>query len=108
MATEVVPESSAFAYDRDAPLDIREGGAEQLQRATVHDLSFANPAATRVSAYLVQPDSVSICPAILFLHWGQGNRATFLTEALAYAEVGVESLLIDESRMSHFIVPNFT
>jgi dienelactone hydrolase len=106
MATEIVPEPSAFSYDRDAPLDIREAGSERLERATVHDLSFANPAATRVSAYLVQPDSLSICPAVLFLHWGQGDRATFLSEALAYAEVGVESLLIDESRMSHFIVPN--
>ena len=44
MATEVVPDSSAFAYDRDAPLDVREAGSEKLPHATVHDLSFANPA----------------------------------------------------------------
>jgi hypothetical protein len=30
MATEVAPDSSAFAYDRDAPLDIREAGSEKL------------------------------------------------------------------------------
>lgn len=83
------PDSSAFAYHR-APLDIREAGSEKLQRATVHDLSLAKPVATRVSAYLVQPDSVSVCPAILFLHCGQGDRATFLSDVLAHAEVGVE------------------
>jgi len=106
MTMQVVPELTAFDYDRNAPLDIREAGCERIGPATVHDLSYANPAARRVSAYLVEPRSQGRVPAILFLHWGQGDRSTFLSEALAYAESDVESLLIDESRMSHLVPPN--
>lgn len=106
MATQVVPDFAAFDYERNAPLDVRKAGSEHIEQATVHDLSYANPAAKRVSAYLVEPQLRPKCPAIIFLHWGQGDRSTFLSEALAYAEAGVESLLVDESRMSHVIPPN--
>ena len=41
-----------------------------------------------------------------FCTGGQGDRSTFLSEALAYAESGVESLLIDESPLRHFPMPN--
>jgi len=72
----------------------------------VRDLSFASPTLGRVSAYLTEPAEKSRCPAIIFLHWGQGDRLTFLSEALAYAESGVASLLVDESPLRHFPMPN--
>ena len=95
-----------FDYDQTAPLDCREGAADRRGQAIVHDLSYASPTLGRVPAYLVEPRQRSRCPAIIFLHWGQGDRSTFLSEALAYAEAGVESLLIDESYFRHFPMPN--
>jgi dienelactone hydrolase len=95
-----------FDYDQTAPLDCCEAAADRRGLATVHDLSYASPTLGRVPAYLVEPRQRSRCPAIIFLHWGQGDRSTFLSEALAYAEAGVESLLIDESYFRHFPMPN--
>ena len=95
-----------FDYDRNAPLEIQESIAEKRGAAIIHDLSYASPTLGRVSAYLTEPAEKSRCPAIIFLHWGQGDRATFLSEALAYAESGVASLLVDESPLRHFPMPN--
>jgi cephalosporin-C deacetylase-like acetyl esterase len=95
-----------FDYDRTIPLQVQESSAEKRGAAIVHDLSYASPTLGRVSAYLTEPAEKSRCPAIIFLHWGQGDRATFLSEALAYAESGVESLLVDESPLRHFPMPN--
>lgn len=49
----------------------------------------------RVTGYLVVPPGTGPFPAILFLHWGMGSRASFLGEALAYARAGAVSLLLD-------------
>ena len=106
MDAQIIPEPSAFEYERTTPLDVHEAGYDTIETATLHDLSFANPVAARASAYLVEPKGSGPFPAVMFLHWGQGDRSTFLSEALAYAESGVESLLIDESRMSHFMPTN--
>jgi dienelactone hydrolase len=108
MEKKVVSEPDAFEYQRAAPLHVREARCEIVGTATIHDISYANPAFGRVSAYLLEPKCGDPVPAIVFLHWGQGDRSTFLSEALAYAEAGVESLLIDESRMSHFLPANPT
>lgn len=101
-----------FDYDGSASLDVQEASIEQRGRAVVHDLSYASPTLGRVSAYLVEPSGdarpagANLCPAAIFLHWGQGDRTSFLSEALAYSESGVVSLLIDESPLRHFPMPN--
>lgn len=46
-------------------------------------------------AYLVVPKGTGTFAAIEFVHWGQGNRSEFLSEALFYAKAGVLSLMID-------------
>ena len=84
-----------FSYDNTAPLDVREAGAETLVDATVHDVSYASPKGGRVPAYLVVPKGRGPFAAIEFVHWGQGNRTEFLSEALFYARAGVISLMID-------------
>jgi len=84
-----------FAYDEKAPLDFRETGVETLTDATVHDVSYASPKGGRVPAYLVIPRGRGPFAAIEFVHWGQGNRTEFLSEALFYAKYGVISLMID-------------
>ena len=84
-----------FSYDTSAPLDFREVGTETFPQATVHDVSYASPKGGRVPAYLVVPKGTGPFAAIEFVHWGQGNRTEFLSEALFYAKAGVLSLMID-------------
>lgn len=85
-----------FDYDRSKPLDIqevktyeREGGVK------VMDLTYASPRQGRVTAFLVLPAGQGPFAAILFGHWGPGNRTEFLPEAELYARAGAVSLLID-------------
>src|SRR5271157_793930 len=83
-------------YDQSKPIDIqevktynREGGV------TVIDLTYASPRQGRVTAFLVLPAGKGPFAAILFGHWGPGNRTEFLPEAELYARAGAVSLLID-------------
>jgi dienelactone hydrolase len=82
-------------YDRNAPLDVKEVASEPLTGVTLHDISYASPKGGRVSAYLVVPSGKGPFPAILFQHWGQGNRSSFVAEALLYGRAGAVSLLVD-------------
>jgi dienelactone hydrolase len=85
-----------FDYDAKQPLDIqqtqtyeREGGVKVI------DLTYASPRQGRVTAFLVLPAGKGPFAAILFGHWGGGNRTEFLSEAELYARAGAVSLLID-------------
>jgi len=84
-----------FSYDEKAALDFRDVGAETISGATVHDVSYLSPKGGRVPGYLVIPNGQGPFAAIEFVHWGQGNRSEFLSEALFYAKAGVISLTID-------------
>jgi dienelactone hydrolase len=84
-----------FSYDEKLPLDLREAVVETLPGVTVHDISYASPKGGRVPAYLVVPVGKGPFAAIEFVHWGQGDRSEFLSEALRYAKGGAISLLID-------------
>lgn len=75
-----------FDYDAKAPLDIKEAGTESRGDIRVIDLSYASPMGGRVSAYLILPPTEGKHPAVLFLHPGQGNRSTFLDEAVGLAK----------------------
>jgi dienelactone hydrolase len=87
-------DTAAFAYDARQPLDVRDSGVERRGQVSIHDISY-NSQSGRVPAYLIVPDGKGPFAAIEFVHWGQGDRSEFLSEALAYAEAGAVSLLID-------------
>jgi dienelactone hydrolase len=84
-----------FAYDRAAPLDVRQQDSTVIGQTVVHDVSYASPKGGRVPAYLVVPHAGTPHAGVVFVHWGQGNRSEFVAEALALADRGVQSLLID-------------
>ena len=84
-----------FTYDDKAPLDFRDAGQEAVEGATVHDISYASPKGGRVPGYLVVPPGSGPFAGIVYVHWGQGDRTEFLSEALLLAKSGVESLTID-------------
>jgi pimeloyl-ACP methyl ester carboxylesterase len=89
------PDLQAFAYDTSAALDLQETSVEKRGPVLVRDLSYASPRGGRVPAFLVAPEDARSRPALLFLHHGQGNRQTFLDEAVELAGLGFVSLLID-------------
>jgi len=98
------PDLEAFADDEAAPLAVEIAGRELRQSPAgvehpVLELSYAGRDG-RVPALLVLPSGAMAkaeAPAVLFLHHGQGDRRTFLDEALALAlaDRGVVSLSVD-------------
>jgi dienelactone hydrolase len=90
-----------FAYEQDASLDIEEVSTEMRGDVTIRDLTFRSPASYGpLSAYLVLPPGEGPFPAVLYVHWYEpeapdSNRTEFLEEAVAFAEEGVVSLLVE-------------
>jgi len=102
-----------FDYDAKAPLGVQEKGVEARGAARVRDLSFASPLGGRAPVYVVEP---AAAPApgrrfagLVFLHHGQGSRATFLDEAVSLAGRGVVSVLLEapENREGALDAPPF-
>src|SRR6185503_19381813 len=87
--------ASWLAYDASGPLDVRERASETRGAVRLVDLDYASPHFGRVPAWLALPPTPGKHPGVLFLHHGQGNRATFLDEMVALAAEGVVSLSID-------------
>jgi dienelactone hydrolase len=86
---------TVFDYDASTPIDVIGAGASRHGAAAVQDVSYASPKGGRVPAYLVVPDGRGPFAGIVFVHWGQGNRSEFVAEALAVADAGAISLLLD-------------
>jgi len=89
-----------FAYDQKASLDIKEASVDKRGDVSVHDISYASPGGGRVPAYLVVPGGNGSFAAVIWGHWYMPgsefrNRKEFLAEAVALAQAGVVSLLID-------------
>ena len=92
---------SLFAYDKSASLQVTEIEKEVRGDAVVSDITFV-AAGQPVKAYLVRPPgelAPKSCAAILYVHWlGEPettSRIEFLNEAIALAETGVTSVLVD-------------
>lgn len=84
-----------FDYDRDAPLDFRMSSEEIVDGVTVQDVSYLSAKKGRVPGFLVLPGGEGPFAGILYMHWGQGDRTEFLSEAVLLAKKGAVSLMID-------------
>ncbi|HXX19983.1 MAG TPA: hypothetical protein VEJ46_11325 [Candidatus Acidoferrum sp.] len=92
--------SQHFNYDARAPLDIKQISVQDRPGVKVYDITYASPKGGVVPAYLVVPEGDGKLAAVLWAHWMMpksptANRTEFLDEAVAYASIGVVSLLID-------------
>ncbi len=87
--------SHLFDYDRDSPLDFRAASEESVDGVTVQDVSYLSARKGRVPGYLVKPAGEGPFAGILYMHWGQGDRTEFLSEAVLLAKRGAVSLMID-------------
>jgi cephalosporin-C deacetylase-like acetyl esterase len=87
-------------YERSLPIGFRESSTIKKDGYMVKDVSYLSPHGGEVPSYLVVPNIEGRpFPAVIFMHPGQGNRTTFLSEAEALASRGVISLLIDAPSM---------
>ena len=89
----------SFAYDRSAPLGVREVSTKAVGGVTVRDLTYAalDPRHGRIAVFLVKPAGAGPFPGILYFHWlgePRGDRTEFLDEAIGLARGGAVSLLI--------------
>jgi cephalosporin-C deacetylase-like acetyl esterase len=82
-----------FDYDASRPLDVQGRVVAVREGATIYDITYASPSGDRVDAFLVVPTAPGPHPAVLFGHWGEGNRTEFLPEAILCARMGMVSLL---------------
>jgi len=89
--------ASLFTYDATQSLDAKDSLVAERNGIRIYDLTYASPRGGRVTATLVAPRGMEggPRPAILFGHWGYGNRFEFLPEAELWARVGVVCLLPD-------------
>ncbi len=88
-----------FDYDRQKPLAVEESPAELVEGVNFREISYESPHGGRVPAYLIAPLGRGPYAGIVFVHWGQGNRSEFISEAIVYAKAGAVSLLIDTPHM---------
>ncbi|MBE2213072.1 MAG: hypothetical protein IAE82_04305 [Opitutaceae bacterium] len=93
-----------FAYEAAAPFDVKGKSSELCGMVCVDDISFAVATASErwtVNAYLVapSPEDARPCAGVLWVHWlgdpATTSRVQFLDEAVALAERGVVSVLVD-------------
>lgn len=86
-----------FAYDRGAPLGLRDRGViNHRYPIKIHDISFASPKHGRVSGYLVVPPGPGRHhPAVIYMHGSGGTRADFIPLANYMAARGAVGLTVD-------------
>lgn len=88
-----------FNYDDKAYFGVKDISTEKHGDVTVRDLTFtAIPGRDPIKAYLVVPKGNGPFAGILWMHWlgeNNANRSQYLDEAVALADKGIESLLID-------------
>jgi len=88
--------SKVFAYDATKPLNLTIGKSETpTTGVTVFEISYDSAKGGRVPGYLVVPSGKQSFPAIVYMHWGQGNKGEFLSEAVEMAHSGAIGIMID-------------
>lgn len=90
--------ASAFSYDAAAPLNVRVEHTSVSGGTLKEDVSFLS-AGRRIHAEIVSPAKHGAVAGVLFVHWLGDPKTTNLTEfeadAMALAQHGVTSLLVD-------------
>lgn len=88
--------SKVFAYDATKPLKLAIGKSETpATGVTVFEVSYDSPKGGHVPGYLVVPSGKGQFPAVVYMHWGQGNKGEFLSEAVEMARRGAVGIMID-------------
>jgi dienelactone hydrolase len=85
-----------FAYDRDAPIQVKELEVERGDGIEVRRLVLSGPPLDReLDVRLVRPAGPGPYPAVVYLHMYPGSNVQFLDEARLLAKEGVVCLLVE-------------
>ncbi len=84
-----------FSYDATKPLNLKIGKTEQVESIQVSEISYDSPKIGRVPGYLIVPPGKGPFAGIVYMHWGQGNKGEWLSEAVEMAKRGAVSVTID-------------
>jgi hypothetical protein len=87
--------AKVFAYDASKPLNLKMGKSEAVEMMQVIEISYDSPKIGRVPGYIVVPPGEGPFGAILYMHWGQGNKGEWLAEGVEMAKRGAVCLMID-------------
>ena len=83
-----------FAYEPGSrKYDVRS--VKRLEGFELRDISYPSPHGGTVTAFLLVPDGKGPVPAVVYGHWGNGTRASFLPEAALVARAGVVVFIAD-------------
>ena len=85
-----------FAYDVAAPLELRQLNTSTTGGIRTEQITYRSPRGGTVPAMVIAPAAAPRRgPAIVFVHWGLGDRHGWIDEARLLAGHGVVSLLVD-------------
>ena len=84
-----------YHYDKSLPLGIDSALLHEDPDYRVFEITYESPVDGKVTAYQTEPSNQGKYPAIVFGHWGYGDKTEFLSEAILYAQAGTISLLVD-------------
>ncbi|HEX2190878.1 MAG TPA: hypothetical protein VHG51_18365 [Longimicrobiaceae bacterium] len=84
-----------FAYDRTAPLELREGAPVAAGSVSHRPVSFAGPRGGRATGVLVVPDGPGPFAGILLMHGAPGSAERMLPLAAELSEHGAVVLALD-------------
>jgi len=98
------PDFAHFAYDKSAPLRMKQVSVKTKGGVTIEDITYSGVHGDTVPATLVIPKGPGKFAGVLWGHWlmdgaANANRSEFLDEAVALAPSGVISLLIDDAHV---------
>ena len=90
----------SFEYDRARPLDLKETSSRKVGDASVREVDYAALDGRNAATIISREPATGPRPAILFVHWygppaPTSNRTQFIPDALALANEGAISLLIN-------------
>src|SRR6202789_4497020 len=99
-----------FAYDRNAPLNLKQVSVKVRDGVTIEDITYTGSNGDTVPATLVIPKGTGKFAGVIWGHWlmpgaANSNRDEFLDEAIALAPAGVVSLLIDAPKRRQNFTP---
>lgn len=84
-----------FSYEPLAVHEVRVAERNICDDVAGRDISYASPMGGAVTATVLTPKATAPSAGMLMMHWGFGNRLSFLSEAAVYARSGAMVLLID-------------
>lgn len=88
-------EDDPFAYDADAPLDVREEASRREGGLRMHEVTYASPKGGRVPAIVVVPNGDGPFAGLIVQHGMPGTRRDLLPFAQDLARLGAVAVMID-------------